>query len=150
MSTLIPLRDVHPGIAPGWWPPAPGWWMLAAIILIAVSLSAWWLLRRRRRHAALERLFDDAVDRAETPPQQVAAMSELLRRAARLQDPAADRLEGEAWLHFLDEGLPGKPFTGGAGALLRDGGFRADVAETDVEGLRVLARHRYMSWMQRR
>ena len=150
MNTPIPLHDVHPGLAPGWWPPAPGWWMLAAIILLAVAALAWWLLRRRGRHASLLRLFDDAVDLAETPPQRVAAMSELLRRAARLHDPAADRLEGEAWLHFLDEGMPGNPFTDGAGALLRDGGFRPDVAETDVAGLRALARQRYMSWMLQR
>lgn len=150
MTTPLPLHDVHPGIAPGWWPPAPGWWLLAAIILMTVAAFAWWWLRRSRRHAALLRLFDDAVDRAETPSQQVAAMSELLRRAARLRDPFADRLEGGAWLHFLDDGQSGKPFTEGAGALLRDGGFRADVTEDDVAALRALARLRYLSWMQKR
>jgi len=123
--------------------------MLGAIVLITVAATAWWWLRRRRRHIAMLRLFDDVVDRGETPSQQVAAMSELLRRAARLSDPAADRLEGEAWLHFLDDGEPGKPFTEGAGALVRDGGFRTDVAEDDVAALRALARQRYLSWMQR-
>ncbi len=103
--------------------------MLAAILSMVVAAMAWWWLRRRRRHAAMLRLFDEAIDRAETPSQQVAAMSELLRRASRRRDPAADRLEGEAWLHFLDDGQPGQPFSSGAGALLRDGGFRADVAE---------------------
>ncbi|MDI1251756.1 DUF4381 domain-containing protein [Thermomonas sp.] len=141
---------MHPGITPSWWPPAPGWWLLAAIILIGVAVLVGWLLRKRRRQAALLRLFDEAVDRAETPSQQVAAMSELLRRAARRRDPAADRLEGEEWLCFLDDGLPGQPFSSGAGALLRDGGFRADVAEGDVAALRILARRRYLLWMQRR
>ncbi|MGV8923970.1 MAG: DUF4381 domain-containing protein [Thermomonas sp.] len=150
MTRPLALHDVHPGIAPGWWPPAPGWWMLAAIILMAVTAIAWWWLRRRRRHRALLRLFEEAIDRAETPAQQVAAMSELLRRAARRRDPAADRLEGEAWLNFLDEGHSSKPFSDGAGALLRDGGFRADVAADDVAALRALARQRYLSWMQRR
>ena len=149
MTTPLNLHDVHAGIAPSWWPPAPGWWMLAAIIL-AVAVVAWWWLRRRRRNASLLRLFDDAVDRAETPSQQVAAISELLRRAARHREPAADRLEGKAWLHFLDDDQPGKSFSEGAGALLRDGGFRAEVPEADVAALRVLARQRYMSWMQRR
>ena len=150
MTTPLPLHDVHPGVAPGWWPPAPGWWVLAAIILMTVVAFAWWWLHRRRRHAALLHLFDDAVDRAETPSQKVAAMSELLRRAARRRDPAADRMEGEPWLQFLDDDQPGNPFTQGAGALLRDGGFRAEVAEDDVAALRVLARQRYLSWMQRR
>lgn len=146
----LKLNDVHPGIAPSWWPPAPGWWLVAAIILIAVAVIVGWLLRKRRRQAALLRLFDEAVDRAETPPQQVAAMSELLRRAARRRDPAADRLEGEAWLHFLDDGLPGQPFSSGAGALLRDGGFRAEVVADEVAALRTVARRRYLLWMQRR
>ena len=150
MTTPLTLHDVHAGIAPGWWPPAPGWWMLAVITLVAVAVFAWWWLRRRRRHRVLLRLFDEAIDHATTPAQQVAAMSELLRRAARRRDPAADRLEGEAWLHFLDDGQPGKPFSDGAGTLLRDGGFRADVAEDDVVALHALARQRYLSWMQRR
>lgn len=148
MTTPLPLRDVHAGIAPSWWPPAPGWWVLATVVLLCGVLVAWWL-RRRRRQLALLKLFDEAIDRAGSPPQQVAAMSELLRRAARSRDPAADRLEGDAWLHFLDEGLPDLPFSTGAGALLRDGGFRAEVAVDDVAALRTLARKRYLSWMQR-
>ena len=149
MTTPLPLHDVHPGIAPSWWPPAPGWWMLAAILLIVVAAITRWWLRRRRRHVALVRLFDEAINHAKTPSQQVAAMSELLRRAARRRDPAADRLEGAAWLHFLDDGQLGKPFSSGAGALLRDGGFRADVAEDEVAALRALARQRYLTWMRR-
>lgn len=148
MTAPLPLHDVHPGIAPGWWPPAPGWWMLAGIVLVVVAVLAWRWLRRRRRHVALLRLFDETVDRAGRPARQVAAMSELLRRAARLRDPAADRLEGDAWLGFLDEGLPGQPFSRGAGTLLRDGAFRPDVTEEEAAGLRVLARQRYLSWMQ--
>lgn len=150
MTRPLDLHDVHPGIAPGWWPPAPGWWMLAVIILMSGAAIAWWWLRRRRRQVALLRLFDDAVEQAETPSRQVAAISELLRRAARRRDLTADRLEGEAWLHFLDDGELGKPFSDGAGALLRDGGFRLDVAEADVAALRALARLRYLSWMQRK
>lgn len=150
MRAPLPLKDVHPGIAPNWWPPAPGWWILAALVLIVVVAVAWWWLRRRRRNDAILRLFDDTLDQAGTPSQQVAAMSSLLRRAARLHEPAADRLEGEAWLHFLDDGLPDAPFSTAAGALLLDGGFRLDVAEDDVAQLRVLVRQRYLSWMQRK
>lgn len=150
MTPPLPLHDVHPGIAPGWWPPAPGWWMLAVILLIIVLGTAWWSLRRRRHHAAFLQLFDAAVDHAETPSQQVAAMSELLRRAARRRDLAADRLQGEAWLKFLDDRLPDQPFSAGEGRLLLDGAFRADVAKTEVAVLRTLARRRYQSWMQLR
>src|SRR3546814_5021776 len=59
-------------------------------------------LRARPRAAAIVRLFDERLHAANTPVERVAAMSELLRRAARRRDPAADRLQGDAWLAFLD------------------------------------------------
>lgn len=146
--TPLALRDVQEGVPPAWWPPAPGWWLVLGIVLLVAALLAWRTARQRRRRAAILRLFDDAVDRAGTPSQQVAAMSELLRRAARRKDASADTLEGDAWLRFLDKGLAQPVFAAGAGALLRDGGFRADVAAHESEALRVIARQRYLGWMQ--
>lgn len=148
MTPPLPLQDVHEGIAPAWWPPAPGWWCaLAAIVAIAV-VFAWRSKRRRRRHAAILQLFDDAVANAGTPSQQVAAMSELLRRAARRRDAKADTLAGEDWLRFLDVGLPRSTFVAGAGALLRNGGFRSDVTAEEADALRAVARQRYLDWMR--
>lgn len=146
--TPLALRDVQEGIPPPWWPPAPGWWLVLGAVVLVALLLAWRTARQRRRRAAILRLFDDAVDRAGTPSQQVAAMSELLRRAARRKDASADTLEGEAWLRFLDKGLAQPVFAAGAGALLRDGGFRADVAAHESEALRSIARQRYLDWMQ--
>ena len=34
MNMPLPLKDVHPGLAPSWWPPAPGWWMVAAVLAL--------------------------------------------------------------------------------------------------------------------
>lgn len=146
--TPLALRDVHEGIAPGWWPPAPGWWLLLAGTAVIAAAWAWRGARRRRRDAAILRLFDEALARAETPAQQVAAMSELLRRAARRKDARADTLDGEDWLRFLDAGLPQPAFVAGVGALLRDGGFRADVAADEADALRAVARDRYLRWLQ--
>lgn len=146
--TPLALRDVQEGVAPAWWPPAPGWWLLLAVVVLVAALLAWRTARQRRRRAAILRLFDDAVNCAGTPSEQVAAMSELLRRAARRKDPSADTLDGDAWLRFLDEGMSQPVFTTGAGTLLRDGGFRADVAAQESEALRVIARERYLAWMQ--
>ena len=145
---LAGLKDVHEGVAPSWWPPAPGWWLLAGVLLVVLLVLGWWWRRRRRRRAAILRLFDEALAQADTPALQVAALSGLLRRAARRKDPAADRLEGEAWLRFLDEGMPTPAFAEGAGALLRDGAFRRDVDPAEVEALRDLALVRYLSWMR--
>ena len=83
-----------------------------------------------------------------TPVAQVAAMSELLRRAARRVDPRADRLEGDDWLRFLDAGLKRSQFLHGPGALLRDGAFRPAADPAAVEALRIVARQRYLDWMR--
>lgn len=143
----LPLRDIHLPPAPPWWPPAPGWWWLAAAVaaVLAFVIARQW--RRRRRRLALARLFDDAVARSPTPAARIGAMSELLRRVARRVDPAAATFAGDDWLRFLDRGRATHDFQSGAGALLRDGAFRSDVAECDVEALRLLARARFLEWM---
>ena len=144
--TLV-LRDIHQPPPPSWWPPAPGWWMVCAALLLALAAWAWWRRRKRLHRAAIARLFDDAVSAGETPAEKIAAMSEQLRRASRRIDPDADRLEGEEWLQFLDRGLPQPVFAAGAGALLREGGFRRDVGEIEIAGLHEIARDRFLRWM---
>lgn len=148
-ATLV-LRDIHQPPAPPWWPPAPGWWWLAAGVVLVGLLALALHLRRRCRRAVRERLFDEALVAARTPAEQVAAMSELLRRAARQRDPDADRLQGEAWLERLDADDPVKPFTTGPGRLLLDGAFRPDVTPAQVEAVRPLARARFLRWMGER
>lgn len=112
---------------------------------LGLGLWRWRSVRRRRRWL---RLFDAAVAATSDPPAQVAVISSLLRRAARRAQPDADRLQGEAWLRFLDGGAgDGAGFTDGAGALLRDGAFRRQVSDTQVEALRSLARRRFLSLM---
>jgi hypothetical protein len=145
-STLV-LRDIHPGLAPAWWPPAPGWWLLIALVLALAAGCAWWQYRRRTRIRRIARLFDDAVDAALAPALQVAAMSELLRRAGHRRDPQADKLHGEAWLALLDDGEASRPFTEGHGRLLLEGPFRRDVEPAQVAALRDVARRRFLAWM---
>ena len=144
--TLV-LRDIHPGAAPAWWPPAPGWWLLAALVLALVAAYAWRQRRRRQRIRRIADLFDGAIDAAIVAPMQVAAMSELLRRAAHRRSPQADKLQGESWLAFLDDGDANRPFTQGAGRLLLEGAFRPDVDPQQVTALRSVARRRFLAWM---
>ena len=163
--TLV-LRDIHQAAAPPWWPPAPGWWLLAALGLLAVALWAWFAARRRKRRRAIAAIFDQMLAAADTPSAQVAAMSELLRRAGRRRDPAADRLQGDAWLEFLDGGAdaakirggrkPGATpragsngFAQGPGRLLLEGGYRrdVDVDAGEVKALHAIARARFLDWM---
>lgn len=147
MNLPLPLKDVHPGVTPSWWPLAPGWWLLIGIVMLVAGGAWWWLRRRRQRREAILRLFDDTVAAATSPAQQVAAMSALLRRAARRQDPLADRLQGDDWLRFLDRGMTPPSFEHGPGAVLREGGFRRDTDEAAARALQAVARQRYLAWM---
>lgn len=141
------LRDIHSASAPPWWPLAPGWWIVLAAIALLAAFAIVHHLRKRRRARAIGRLFDDALAQAETPAARIAAISELLRRAARRHHPDADKLQGEDWLQLLDQGLKQPVFAAGAGAVLDDGAFRRDVSDAEVEGLRSVARARFLQWM---
>lgn len=141
----LPLRDVHLPPPPGWWPPAAGWWWVAGALLLLVLAVFYFVRRRRARLRRWERLFDTdsaAVDNAT----RIAAMSVLLRRAARRLDPAADTLQGDAWLHWLD-GRKGTDFSQGPGRLLLDGGFRPRIEDAELDALAPLARRRFLQLM---
>lgn len=139
------LRDVHVPPAPSLWPPAPGWWLLAGALALAVAI-AWWIRRkRRRRMLAWQKLFDDACGDA-APAAQVAAISELLRRAARRVNAQADHLQSEDWLRLLD-GQKQKAFSKGAGRLLLEGGYRREVPAAEFAAAKALARARFLELM---
>jgi LPXTG-motif cell wall-anchored protein len=146
-ADALVLRDIHQPPAPPWWPPAPGWWLVMLGIAVLAGIAGWFAWRRRRRARAIACVFDTRLAQARTPSEEVAAMSELLRRAARRRDPDADKLLGDDWLRFLDTGLQAPVFATGAGAILRDGGYRRDVSPQDVEALRMAARTRFLDWM---
>jgi hypothetical protein len=146
-TDTLALRAIHQPPAPPWWPPAPGWWVVAGCVLLILVVAAVFAWRRRSRRRALARVFDAAIAAAGTPSEKIAAMSELLRRAARRIDPDADKLLGDDGLRFLDRGSKAPVFTAGAGAALRDAGFRRDVSDVQVDALRQLTRARFLEWM---
>lgn len=99
------LRDIHlPSAA--WWPPAPGWWIVAAAVLLGACAIAWlqWRRARRRPLRASIREVDSlaiAYARNRDATQLVDGASRLLRRVARMIDPAAASRSGDAWRAFL-------------------------------------------------
>lgn len=148
MADGLLLRDVKLPPAPSWWPPAPGWWLLAGVVLLA--FAAWSVLRarRRRRREAAQRLFDDALAGAASPAARLAVASELLRRASRRLRPDADRLDGDAWLAWLDS--PRARFVDGPGRLLLDGAYRPAVPAAEAGLAIALARTRFVELMEAR
>lgn len=144
--TSLPLRDVHLPPSPGWWPPAPGWWWVGVAILLVVAAWLGWRFWRARRRRRWSRWFlqESACG---TPPQRLAAISSLLRRAARRAQPGAERLQGEAWLGFLDGGR-GLDFSTGPGRLLLDGPFRPQLDPAEVDAVAALAHARFLDLME--
>ncbi|WP_411851982.1 DUF4381 family protein [Stenotrophomonas sp. LGBM10] len=150
MSTggTLPLRDVHLPPFPPLWPLPLGWWLVLGTV--AVVLAGWWAWRERgrRRRARWLSLFDARLAEADGPVAEVAAIAELLRRAARQRQRGAELLDGTEWLAFLDP--PGsRAFSDGAGRLLLDGMYRAQVDPAQVGQLRALARARFLDLMVR-
>ncbi|RYD14182.1 MAG: DUF4381 family protein [Lysobacteraceae bacterium] len=127
------LRDIHLPPDPAWWPPAPGWWLLAIAL---IALLAWLVMRARRawRIRRWRRLLQAELDRAVAehasrpdPARFAAAVSRLLRRAARRLDARAATLQGAQWLAFLDSRWPGAApatFSALAGSALVDAPYR--------------------------
>jgi hypothetical protein len=147
-AASLVLRDVHVPAAPSWWPPAPGWWLVIGGMLLLLGAWLAWSAHRKRRQAMWVRLFEQALTPA-SPAQQVAAMSALLRRAARRVQPQADRLQGDAWLRFLD-GDKGRAFSDGPGRLLLEGGYRRDVDVVQLRAATAVARARFLELMAAR
>lgn len=143
-GATLPLRDIHLPVAPPWWPPAPGWWLLAGLLLAVLGVVAFVLWRRVQRRRALLRMFDEEVAAAVDPATRVAAISSLLRRAARERDPEAAALQGREWLAFLDRNAAEREFDGPTGQLLLEGGYRRDVHADEADALQTAARRRFI------
>lgn len=148
MNPELQLRDIHLPPEPSWWPPAPGWWLLAVLLvgLLVWGVRALLRVRRaRRRQRALDAAFAAAVAHTD-PQQQVVAISELLRRAARLRDPQAAALQGAAWLAFLNRSVPSADplFSVELGQFLLEGPYRARIDANAAQSLIAPARRAYL------
>lgn len=147
MSANLPLRDVHLPPAPSLWPPAPGWWLIAAAVLLLVAIPVLLRARRLRRERAWQRQFDAELQAAGEGPLRLAALVELLRRAARESRPGSELLQGEAWLQVLD---PASALAPAQRHLLLQGAYQPVIDAAQLATFERWARARYVALLRER
>jgi len=151
--TELPLRDLHLPNPVGWWPLAPGWWF---VIALALALIAWLFVRAWRAHQlnAPRRYAIRTLAAVEAeylshrnPVRLGQQVSELLRRGMLAYAPRHEvaGLTGEAWLKWLDQGLPVPYFHTDGGKSLLQLPYRdpnGDFSDVDVNALLAAAKMR--------
>ncbi len=138
----LPLRDLHLPDPVGWWPLAPGWWAMLVLGAAGLAWLAWrwyraWKFEAPRRHALRELARIEAEYLANHDAVVLGkALSELLRRGMLAYAPRAEvaGLTGDAWLAWLDQGMPVPYFhTEGGKSLLSLPYRRPDDKLSDVD-----------------
>lgn len=149
----LPLKDLHLPETIGWWPLAPGWWILAALVVTGLTYLAWrwyraWRFNAPRRFALRELAkFEAAYLDHHDPVTLGKQLSELLRRSMLAYAPRGHMagLTGEAWLAWLDRGMPVPYFHTDGGKSLLSLPYRdpdGDFSDVDIGALVAAVRMR--------
>ena len=152
-ENALPLRDLHLPDVIGWWPLAPGWWVVLTIAVAVLVYLAWRVYKRWQFHAprryALRELarFEAEYLEHRNPVVLGKQLSELLRRGMLAYAPREEvaGLTGEAWLAWLDEGMPLPYFHTEGGKSLLNLPYRdpeGDFSDVDVNALVAAVRMR--------
>ncbi len=154
-SVELALRDIHLPDSVLWWPLAPGWWMvIAMVVIIALCIFVYkktYFNRKLNKNIKLE-LSQYFKDYNEDNNAQVFInkLSALLRRVSlyKFKQESVAKLNGIAWLEFLDSKLPQEQmkqdenlsFKIGVGNILLNGPYQASIND-DVKPVYELAKH---------
>ena len=145
-ETQLPLRDLHLPGPIGWWPLASGWWFVLLLAVIACGYLVWRAHKKRQyngpRRFALRELARYEAEYLEhrNPVMLGKQLSELLRRGMLAYAPREDvaGLTGEAWLEWLDRGMPLPFFHTEGGKSLLQLPYRdpaGDFSDVDINAL---------------
>jgi len=145
-ETQLPLRDLHLPDQIGWWPLAPGWWFVLLLAASALGYLIWRAYRKRQYNAprrfALRELarYEAEYVKHRNPVMLGKQLSELLRRGMLAYAPREKvaGLTGEAWLEWLDQGMPLPYFHTEGGKSLLQLPYRdpaGDFSDVDVNAL---------------
>ena len=151
--TQLQLRDLHLPDPLGWWPLAPGWWILIALFAGGLCWLLLWAWRARqfnapRRYAIRCLITVEAEYLSHRDPVRLGRqVSELLRRAMLAYSPRQEvaGLTGDAWLAWLDRGLPVPYFHTEGGKSLLQLPYRdaaGDFGDVDINALLAAVRMR--------
>ncbi len=142
----LPLRDLHLPDAVGWWPLAPGWWFVITLLVAGLAYLSWrwyraWRFNAARRFALRELARLEAAYLEHRNPVTLGKqLSELLRRGMLAYSPRAEiaGLTGDAWLRWLDHGMPLPYFHTEGGKSLLSLPYRdpdSDLSDIDIDAL---------------
>ncbi|MBU2676707.1 MAG: DUF4381 domain-containing protein [Gammaproteobacteria bacterium] len=145
-ETALPLRDLHLPDPVGWWPLAAGWWFVLLIVATALGYLGWRTYAKWRHNAprrfALRELSRYEAEYLEhrNPVTLGKQLSELLRRGMLAYAPREQvaGLTGEAWLQWLDHGMPLPYFHTEGGKSLLQLPYRdpaGDFSDVDIDAL---------------
>lgn len=140
------LRPLHLPEPTGWWPLAPGWWFVLLLVAFAIGfvIQRAYLRRQRnapRRYAMRELLRYEAEYLEHRNPVMLARqLSLLLRRVMLAYAPREEvaGLTGEAWLEWLDRGMPLPYFHTEGGKSLQQLPYRdpaGDFSDIDITAM---------------
>jgi len=145
-ETALPLRDLHLPDPVGWWPLAPGWWFVLLVLAAGFAYLFWrafnkWRHNEARRFALRELArYEGAYLEHRDPVTLGKQLSELLRRGMLAYAPRGDvaGLTGDAWLQWLDSGMPLPYFHTEGGKSLLELPYRnpqGDFSDVDINAL---------------
>ena len=126
-NDLAQLHDIHLPKPIGWWPLASGWYVLGGLLLGLLIIIAYMLIAHyyqggaKRQALRLLVAYEQQHARERNSQLSSARISELLRRVALVYFPREQvaGLQGESWLHFLNDSGKNMDFTVVSAVLLQ-------------------------------
>ncbi len=132
----LELADIHIPAKPSAWPPALGWWILLALLITLLTVLVIKFIRYKKLKKQQQRILQALAKlegklRKDRNTVALAEINILLRRLALMRYPRKQiaSLTGKNWIDFLDNSGNTQDFSKGAGRVLADVPYLAQMPE---------------------